>query len=54
MAKKQPKIAPRKPTGPRQISPDLQARMDRFVKAIGHLILVKVNPETARENAKPL
>ncbi len=33
---------------PRQVSPDLQAGVQRFAKALGHLVLVKVNPEVAR------
>ncbi len=33
---------------PRQVSPELQAGIDRFAKALGHLILVKIDPEAAR------
>ena len=46
--KKVRKPQPVKPAEPRQLSPEMQARMDHFVKAMGHLILMKMNPETAR------
>jgi hypothetical protein len=29
-------------------SPALEANMDRFVKTIGHLLLMKVDPEAAK------
>jgi hypothetical protein len=37
---------------PAPVSPELQAGIDRFAKALGHLVLVKVNPESARQMAK--
>jgi hypothetical protein len=39
---------------PRQVSPDLQAGIDRFAKALGHMILVKVDPEAARRMSEDL
>ncbi len=36
----------------RQVSPELQAGIDRFAKALGHLILVKIDPGAARLRAE--
>jgi hypothetical protein len=52
MPTKKGKPAPQKPCEPRQVSPELQAGIDHFAKALGHLILVKVNPEAARRMAE--
>ena len=48
MTRKKRNPEPQKLDEPRQVSPDLQARMDRFVRSLGHLILVKIDPEAAR------
>jgi hypothetical protein len=52
MAQKKPRPSLQKLPEPRQVPPGLQANADRFVRAVGHLILVKVNPEAARLMAK--
>jgi hypothetical protein len=52
MAQKKAKLVPQKLDEPRQVSPDLQAGIDRFAKALGHLILIKVDPEAARQMAE--
>jgi hypothetical protein len=46
------KPAPKRLIEPRRASPEHQARVDRFAKALGHLILVKINPEAARRMAE--
>jgi hypothetical protein len=33
--------------------PALQANMDRFVKTLGHLLLMKVDPEAAKRRNLP-
>ncbi len=33
---------------PAPVSPELQAGIDRFAKALGHMILVRIDPEVAR------
>jgi hypothetical protein len=48
MAKPKVKSTPQKPAQVAQVSPELQAGIDRFAKALGHMILVRVNPEAAR------
>jgi hypothetical protein len=48
------KTKPQKLDEPRQVSPDLQARMDRFVRSLGHLILVKIDLEAARQMSEDL
>ncbi len=52
MARKRAK--PQKLDEPRQVSPDLKAAVDRFAKALGHLILVKIDPEAARRMSEDL
>jgi hypothetical protein len=47
MERKRVKPTPPKPDEPRQVSPDLRAGIDRFAKALGHLILVKIGSEAA-------
>ena len=54
MAKPKVKSTPQKLDEPRQVSPDLQARMDRFVRSLGHLVLVRTDPEAARRMAEDL
>jgi hypothetical protein len=52
MARKRKKpIAKRPVTEQRPLSPEMQARMAHFVKAMGHLILMKVNPAAALDLA---
>lgn len=51
MPKKKPKPAPQKPAVPCPLSAELQTCMNHFVKATGHILLLKVNPEAAREMA---
>lgn len=43
--------SPPQPEPPREVSPELRARIDHFAKAMGHLLLMKVNPEAARQAA---
>jgi hypothetical protein len=48
MPRKKAKSVPQKLGEPRQGSPELQAGIDRFARALGHLVLVKIDPEAAR------
>jgi hypothetical protein len=52
VSRKRTKSAPPESPEVRQVSPELQAGIDRFAKALGHLILVKINPEAARQMAE--
>ncbi len=52
MARKKLKATSPKPNEVRQVSPQLQAGVERFAKAIGHMILIRVNPEAARQMAE--
>ncbi len=52
MARKKVNPTPQKRDEPRQVSPDLQAGIDRFAEALGLLILIKVDPEAARQMAE--
>jgi hypothetical protein len=56
--KTKPKPAPKTPTEPRPVSAELQAGIDKFTKALGHILLVKIDPEAARrmseDTASPL
>jgi hypothetical protein len=45
--------AQKQENAPRQLSQEMQAGMDHFVKTMGHLILMKVNPEATRGRVKP-
>jgi hypothetical protein len=48
MARKKVNPTPPKTDEVHQVSPQLQAGVEQFVKALGHLVLVKINPEAAR------
>ncbi len=52
MARKKAKSVSQKLDEPRQVSPDLQAGIDRFAKALRHLILIRIDPEAARLRAE--
>ncbi len=52
MPRKRAKSVLQKLDEPRQVSPELQAGIDRFARALGHLILIKVDPEAARQMAE--
>ncbi len=54
MLRKKVKLTPPKTDEVHQVSPQLQARIDRFAKAIGHLILIKIDPEAARRMSEDL
>ncbi len=54
MARNKAKSVSQKLDEPRQVSPDLQAGIDRFAKTLGHLILIKVDPEAARRMPEDL
>ncbi len=48
MTRRKAKPTPQKRDEPRQVSPDLKAGIDRFAKALGHMILVRIDPQVAR------
>ncbi len=48
MARQKAKSTPQKPVQLAPVSPELQAGIDRFAKALGHMILVRIDPEAAR------
>jgi hypothetical protein len=50
--KKKPRPLPKKPIEPRQVSQELQTEIDHFAKALGHLIVMKIDPEAARRMAE--
>ncbi len=52
MTRRKTKPTPQKLDEPRQVSPEMRARMDSFVRALGHMILVKIDPEPARHMAE--
>ncbi len=52
MPREKAKSVPQRLDEPRQVSPALQASIERFAKALGHLILIKVDPEAARQMAE--
>jgi hypothetical protein len=52
MTRKKPRPAPQKLIEPRQVSPELQERVDRFAKSLARLILVRINPDAARQMAE--
>ncbi len=52
MARKKVHLIPPKTDEVHQVSPELQAGIGRFVRSLGHLILIKVDPEAARRMAE--
>jgi hypothetical protein len=52
MNRRKTKPTPPKPAEVHQVSPKLQAGIDGFARALGHLVLVKVDPEAARRMAE--
>jgi hypothetical protein len=48
MPRKKVNPTPPKTDESHQVSPQLQAGIDRFAKALGHMILVRIDPEAAR------
>ncbi len=47
MARKKVHLVPPKTDEVHQVSPQLQEGIDRFARALGHLILIKIDPEAA-------
>ena len=54
MARKKVNPTPPKTDEVHQVSPALQAGIDRFVRSLGHVVLVKINLDAARQMAEDL
>jgi hypothetical protein len=52
MPRKKTRSAAQKSVDPERISPELQARTERFARALGRIILTKIDPEAARRMAE--